>query len=45
MKKNRRTLRTVLCALLVSIGLGNCTNDDYLIDGGTSTPYYDGTIW
>ena len=34
----------MLALLLVTVTLGSCQTDDYLLDGGKSNPYYDGTI-
>lgn len=32
----------IICLLLC--GIYSCQNDDYLIDGGTSSPYFDGNV-
>ena len=34
----------MLALLLVTATLESCQTDDYLLDGGKSNPYYDGTI-
>lgn len=34
-----------ICAfLLATLSLGSCNSDDYLVDGGTSNPYFDGNV-
>ena len=45
MKNNSRKLIFGICAfLLATLSLGSCNSDDYLVDGGTSNPYFDGNV-
>lgn len=44
MKINGTMIRCSLLILLATILLSSCNNDDYLIDGGISSPYYDGNV-
>lgn len=44
MKLNIKNWQIAVLLLITSICFGNCANDDYLVDGGKSNPYYDGTI-
>jgi hypothetical protein len=44
MKKNTTSWKFIVCIFLGLFGMGSCADDSYLIDGGISNPYYDGTI-
>ena len=44
MKSKIKIWQLVIAVITIPIFMGNCTNDSYLIDGGKSNPYYDGTI-
>jgi len=44
MKNIRNIISGMLALLFVTTILGSCQTDDYLVDGGKSNPYYDGTI-
>lgn len=44
MKNIRKIVSRVFVLLFVTGILGSCQTDDYLVDGGKSNPYYDGTI-
>ncbi|WP_195475539.1 fasciclin domain-containing protein [Bacteroides finegoldii] len=45
MKKNRKKGVVIICTLSAFFAIWSCSNDDYLIDGGTSSPYFEGTMW
>lgn len=44
MKSKIKIWQLVIVIITAPIFMANCTNDDYLIDGGKSNPYFDGTI-
>ena len=44
MKNIRIIISGMLLLIFVTTILGSCQTDDYLVDGGRSNPYYDGTI-
>lgn len=44
MKNKMKIWHFVIILMIIPLFLNNCTDDSYLIDGGTSNPYYDGTI-
>lgn len=44
MKNKIKIWQFVVAIIAIPILMSNCANDDYLIDGGKSNPYYDGTI-
>lgn len=44
MKLKIKTWQAVIALIVTSMFLGNCTDDSYLKDGGTSNPYFDGNI-
>ena len=44
MKSKIKIWQLVIAVITIPIFMSNCTNDSYLIDGGKSNPYYDGTI-
>ena len=33
-----------ICILLSTLLMSSCNNDDYLVDGGISNPYFDGNV-
>jgi len=43
MKNIRKTVYGVISLLLAAVTLGSC-NDDYLVDGGMSNPYFEGSV-
>ncbi|MDO4162804.1 MAG: fasciclin domain-containing protein [Bacteroides sp.] len=45
MKSTLKAVPALLLAAFMSVLMSNCQDDSYLIDGGISTPNYDGTIW
>ncbi|MBF0648218.1 fasciclin domain-containing protein [Dysgonomonas sp. GY75] len=44
MKNRIKIWYLVIVTITIPILLNNCTDDSYLIDGGTANPYYDGTM-
>lgn len=44
MKNKIKSWQLVVAIITIPLFMSNCTNDNYLIDGGKSNPYYDGTM-
>lgn len=44
MKNKIKSWQLLVAIIAIPLLMSNCTNDNYLIDGGKSNPYYDGTI-
>lgn len=45
MKNYILAFKIVVCTLLGVSMLGSCTDNSYLVDGGKSNPYFNGTVW
>lgn len=44
MKNKIKIWQFVVAIIAIPVFMSNCANDSYLIDGGKSNPYYDGTM-
>lgn len=44
MKNTRKTIYGICVSLLLIFSMSSCNNDDYLVDGGISNPYFDGNV-
>ena len=43
--KTTSDMKNIIYFLLLAVGMSACTNDDYLIDGGTANPNVDMTTY